>query len=316
MHGWARIRRWLLPTAFILFLLEIMLFPLATSMTYAGRSESPDHTLTYTLGTLTWDSATNIDQNGVAELHLFSSSYQNVLSDNGEKVVAPGTEGYNIVRLKNNSSHIIQYVAVFYRIKEEPALPVEPEMDGENLADTEIYPLPDGVKKDQVVRAVTGMLFPEEIQDFDIFWKWNYYDSDQRDQVDTALGDKAAFAAADDVTAGLYIVVMEEPIDPPLYLPEEPGDPLTPNNGPGSPPDPLVPARPGDPIDPNAPSDPAAPAEPDIPETSGTDGPYIYPQVPQTGDTTHLTLYFVLMGISGALLLLLLLDNRKGNKGN
>lgn len=311
MSRWTHIRKWLLPTALILFLLEIILFPLAISMTYAGRSDSPDHILTYALGTLTWDSATDIDQNGVAELSLFSASYQNVLSDNGDKVVAPGTEGRNIVRLKNDSGNRIQYVAVFYRIKEEPALPVEPEMEGEGFADTTSYPLPDGVARNQVVRAVTGLLFPEEIQDFDISWQWNYYDSSQRDQVDTALGDKAAFDTADEVTAGLYIVVVEEPDGPPPYFPEDPGDPLEPNNNPPSPPDPLVPGGTDPSPDPQNPG-----VDPDLTNMPETGDGYIYPQAPKTGDATHLTLYFVLMAVSGVLLLLLLLDHRKENKGD
>lgn len=325
MSRWAQIKKWLLPAALILFLLEAVLFPFAISMTYAGRSDSPDHTLTYTLGCLTWDSATDIGPDGVAELSLFSASYQNVLSNNGDKVVAPGTEGRNIVRLKNDSSNRIQYVAVFYRIKEEPALPVEPEMEGEGFADTTSYPLPDGVTKDQVVRAVTGMLFPEEIQDFDISWQWNYYDSDQRDQVDTALGDKAAFAEADEVTAGLYIVVVEEPEGPPPYLPEDPGEPLEPDNGPPSPPGPLVPGGPGSSRGVPGTGESGGAAAPQAPGSEGTDAldvpdtgaaSYIYPQVPQTGDTTHLTLYLVLMAVSGVLLLLLLLDHRKENKGD
>ena len=85
-----RIKGWLLPAALILFLLEIILFPFATQLTYAGRNESPDHVLTYTNDKLTWDSSTGVNPDtGVAELRLFNSSYQNVKGENGEKVVAP-----------------------------------------------------------------------------------------------------------------------------------------------------------------------------------------------------------------------------------
>ena len=108
-----------------------------------------------------------------------------------------------------------------YRIKEETALPVEPTLlDDEAFTNTDTYPLPDGVTQDQVVRAVTGTVDGGQIQDFDIHWQWNYYDSDQRDQVDTALGNEAAWVEADEVTAGLYIVVMED---------EDPGDPGEPD---------------------------------------------------------------------------------------
>ena len=201
---------WLLPAALILFLIQAVLFPLVVGFTYAGRSESPGHVLTYTTGALTWDSATGVDPDtGAAELSLFSETDQNVQSDNGEKVVAPGTERTNIVRLKNNVSRTITYVAVMYRVKEEADLPVEPVLlDSAAFTDTDTYPLPDGVTEDQVVRAVTGTVAGGQLQDFDISWSWSYYENDQRDQVDTALGNRAAWQEADRVTAGLYIVVV------------------------------------------------------------------------------------------------------------
>ena len=58
----AKKSRWLLPAVLILFLLEVLLFPLAVGVTYSGRSESPDHVLAYTTGKLTWDSATHIQK--------------------------------------------------------------------------------------------------------------------------------------------------------------------------------------------------------------------------------------------------------------
>lgn len=257
----------LLSAALILLLIGIILFPFAAQLTYAGRSETPDHTLTYTAGSLAWDSATHVDEaTGVAELGLFYSAYQNVQAENGDKVIAPGTEGENIVRLKNDADYAIRYIAVMYRMKEEEALPVEPAMaDDAAFTDTDIYPLPEGVGKEQVLRAVTGTVGANGLQDFDIAWLWEYYQSDERDQVDTALGNTAAWEIPDEVQAGLYIVVVE---------------------GPGP--------------------DDASPDDPD--------DPYTYPVVPKTGDSRHLGPYLILMAISGALLLLLALDRRKGKK--
>ena len=304
---------WLLPAVLILFLTQVVLFPFAMGFTYAGRNESPHHVLTYTTGSLTWNSATGVDPDtGVAELSLFSDHYQNVQSDNGEKVVAPGTENTNIVRLKNSVSRTITYVAVMYRIKEETALPVEPTLlDDEAFTNTDTYPLPDGVTQDQVVRAVTGTVDGGQIQDFDIHWQWNYYDSDQRDQVDTALGNEAAWVEADEVTAGLYIVVMEDE-DPGDPDPEDP-DPENPdpeNPDPEKPdpenPDPENPDPENpDPENPD-PEDPGDPGEPDQ--------PYIPPEVPKTGDNSHPTLYLTLMAISGVVLVLLLWDRRQEKK--
>ncbi|MDY4173362.1 MAG: sortase B protein-sorting domain-containing protein [Evtepia sp.] len=313
-----RKRQWLLPLVLILFLLEVILFPFAAGLTYAGRSESPDHVLTYTSGKLTWDSATDIDETtGTAELNLFSDSYQNVKSEDGSSVVAPGTENVGIVRLKNDVSHTVRYVAVMYRIKEEDSLPVEPVLtDDSAFSDTADYPLPDGIAESPVVRAITGRVDGGQIQEFDIAWNCNYYESDQRDQTDTALGNKAAFFEADEVTAGIYIVVEDSggsnPPDP------DPGDPNEPTE-PGDPDNPTDPGDPGDPSDPNDPSDPGVPDNPEdparyIPPPPDGDDSYIFPEVPKTGDSSQTRMYLVLMGVSGLLLLLLTLDRRKERK--
>ena len=252
--------------AFTLLMLTVFSLPAAIAFTYAGRSESASHVLTYTTGKLTWDSATSIMQNGAASLNLFSEAYANVQSENEDRVVAPGTQKQSIVRLKNSANNPIQYVAVMYRIKEEATLPVAPELSSSGFTQTSNYPLPDGVQANQVVRAVTGTVNAGQIQDFDIAWHWNYDDGAQRDQMDTELGNKAAFAQADDVTAGLYIVVTEE----------QPS------------------------VDPSDPDDP--------------DNSYVYPEVPQTGDSSPIRFYQGLMVISGILLLLLIWDRRKEKK--
>lgn len=260
-------REWLLPVGLILFLLAMILVPFAVERTYAGRNEAPSHTLIYTTGNLVWDSATDVDvQTGVAELSLFHSIYQNVEADDGDKVVAPGTEGKNIVRLKNDADNSISYIAVMYRMKDADTLPVQPVLaDDTAFTDTGNYPLPSGVTQDQVVRAVTGTVGADELQDFDITWLWEYYQSDERDQMDTALGNKAAWDTADDVTVGLYLVVEDD------YSPSDPS-------------------------------------------SSTPDDPYTYPQVPKTGDPSHLGSYLILMAISTVLLILFILDSRKEKK--
>lgn len=260
-----------LPVMLILFLLTAVLTPFAAERTYAGRNDVPHHILTYTTGSLTWDSATDVDEKtGAAELSLFNSTYQNVQAENGDKVIAPGTEGKNIVRLKNDEAYSMEYIAVIYRVKEEDTLPVEPVLaDDAAFTDAETYPLPAGVTQEQVVRAVTGTVGANEIQDFDIAWLWEYYESDERDEIDTALGNKAAWATPDEVQAGLYIVAVED-----------------------SHPD-------------------AENPDSDDPDRPDPDDPYTYPEVPQTGDPSNFTLYLFLMLVGGVLLLLLLLERRK-----
>lgn len=208
----AKHRGWLLPTVLILFILEVITFPFVLGFTLADRSETPKRLLTYTPGKLTWDSADQIDETGAATLALFDSVYHNVNADNGDKVVAPGTEGVSIVRLRNTADKAVSYTAVLYRIRSTDLLPVDVSLSGDGFTDTNTYRLPEGVmaKDGDVIRAVSGTLGGNMIQDFDVDWTWRFYDSDKQDIIDTWLGDKAANGFADDVTVGLYIVVEDD----------------------------------------------------------------------------------------------------------
>lgn len=202
---------------------------LAAPAIAAGAAE-PAHVLSYTTGRLTWDSATGIDENGAAVLSLFADAYQNVLSENGERVVAPGTDGSCTVRLENRMGYAISYIAVAYRIKEAETLPVEPEFSCEGAEDTGSYPLPEGVEDAQVIRAVRGELSGGQSADFRLDWLWEYYESD---------------------------------------APDGPGD------------------------------------------TDDTDGGYIRPEVPKTGDESAAWLYLALIFLGGAGLALLIFGGRR-----
>lgn len=245
-------RSWLLPTVLILFILEVITFPFVLGFTWAGRSETPERVLTYTKGKLTWDSAANINENGVAELSLFESIYQNVNAENNDKLIAPGTESVNIVRLQNSTEGEIKYTALLCFIRSTDKLPVETSLDGEGFADTSDYTLPDGVADADVIRAVSGTVGGGMIQDFDIGWYWRFFESDRRDIIDTWLGDKAADGDADDVIVGFHIIVED-------------------------------------------------------------DNENVIPRPPKPGDT-GVGMYVVLMCVSGALLILLLIDKRRNRK--
>ncbi len=214
----AKNRQWLLPTVLILFILEVLTLPLVISITYGGRSESPDRILTYTENKLTWDNGAQIDENGTVQFSLFDEFYQSVKSDNGDDVVAPGTNGKNIVRLHNQVMGEVSYTAVLYRIRSSEDLPVEVSLSGDRFTDTKDYALPEGVSENDVIRAVTGTVSGSERQDFDVDWVWHFEVSDEQDELDTALGNAAAALEADTVTVGMYITVT----DGNVYLPDSP----------------------------------------------------------------------------------------------
>lgn len=200
-----KISQWLLPVVLVLFILEVLMLPAVLEITYAGRSEGPDHILTYTTNHLQWDDATGIDEDGVAVLNLFDTAYAHV-DGNGDKVIAPGTEGSSIIRLKNDSKRTVTFTAVLYRIVTNEAIPVEVALEGVNFTQTADYQLPDQVLAEQVVVAVTGELDASTIQDFDITWIWNYAEGEDQNTMDTILGN----AEEEGITVGLYILVQDE----------------------------------------------------------------------------------------------------------
>ena len=206
-------RRRIIPALLVLVVLTAVTLPLALSPAWAAPAGVPDRVLSYGINRLTWDSAASIRPDGSAELSLFSANYPNVASSDGGKVIAPGTNGHNTIRLKNNSGGMIQYTAVLYAIKSSPAIPVTPTLSGAYLTDTTRYLLPAGVDSSNVLRAVSGSVSAFGLQDFDIDWLWNYYVGDAQDGVDTAIGNAAARAfdmeigEIDNIVVGLYIVV-------------------------------------------------------------------------------------------------------------
>lgn len=207
-----RSSRWVSPVLTVLFVALVLTAPLAAGFTYADRSDNIDHTLTYERNKLTWDSATGIDaKTGVAQLDVFDATYENVKSQNGKNVIAPGTEGYNIVRLKNNDGGSIKFTAVLYNIESDDKLPVQVTMTtGEGPKDTDTYSLPKGVEKESVIKAVSGSLKRGETCDFDIRWLWKFETDGAQDALDTDFGTLAGQGKAAKTTVGVYIVVEEK----------------------------------------------------------------------------------------------------------
>ncbi len=211
-----KLDRWLLPVITILFILQLALLPLAADFTYAGHSETPDHVLTYSKGQLSWDPSVTVRPDGSAEMQLFFPEYgDTVVSANGENIAAPGTgEGYTL-RLRNTVSGPVEFTVVFYKLTDQTVLPVNVSLVGGSFTETDTYPLPEGVKREDVLRAVTGTVTGQQLQDFLVDWNWDFYVSDEQDITDTALSN---LKVPTGVTVGLYIVVE----DGNTYLEPEP----------------------------------------------------------------------------------------------
>ena len=213
MNNSEKLREWMLPAILILFILQVMLLPVMIGLTYAVPAERPEHILTYKTGSLVWDKATSVRPDGSAELSFFETLYKNVNADNAEKVLAPGTEKDSVIRLKNDTNKEITYTAVLYSLSTSPDLNIGATLSGDGFSDISRYALPEGVRKETVVRAVSGKLDAKRMLDFDINRFWNFEDgasTDGRDSIDTYLGNKAANEKADEATLGFYLVVYDD----------------------------------------------------------------------------------------------------------
>ena len=212
MNRTKKLREWMFPTVLILFILQVMLLPVMIGLTYAVPAERPEHILTYRTGSLVWDKATSVRPDGSAELSFFETLYQNVNADNAEKVLAPGTEKDSVIRLKNDTNREITYTAVLYSLSTSPELDIGAALSGDGFSDTSRYTLPESIKEETVIRVVGGRLDAKKLQDFGINWFWNYEagaNVDERDRVDTYLGNKAASGKADEAKLGFYIVIRD-----------------------------------------------------------------------------------------------------------
>ena len=163
-------------------------------------------TLTYTRNKLVWDRDTDIDDNGVAVLDLFSADYGSIVSEDGTKVIAPNSVGSSTVRLKNAVQGSVTYTAVVYSIRTNEDIPVTPMLEDDGFEKAENAPVPEGVLPEQIIASVGGKLAGSGVQDFTIHWFWPYESDEKQDEIDTALGNAAA-EGTETVTVGIYIVV-------------------------------------------------------------------------------------------------------------
>lgn len=270
----AQYKNWLLPAVLILFVLQAVTFPFALGQSWAGRSETPDHLLTFNMrGRIVWDSETEVDDNGVAQLELFASKYGDpvtVESADGSKLVAPGTDKQTIVRLYNKFINTIVYKVVLYQYQDN--IPEDINMreklktqmaaiDGGGFLKDETPVFPEDVDPEtvEVVKVITGKMSAHDYQDFDISWLWDF-EAGGKDGEDTLLGSLAAEGKDPSTTLGLYIV-----------------------------------------------------AQMDTSGTGGGSGDVITPEAPKTGDS-GIGVYLGLMAVCGGLLMLLQWEKRKARQ--
>lgn len=175
----------------ILFLLQIFLLPVGLGVTYATKSTRPEHILRYENRRLRWDSATAVLADGTARLTLFDPEYDRVRSENGDSLIASGTEKSIVVRLQNSSAGAVVFTAVLYVLEGEE-LPVTATLKGEGLREAESFSLPAGAENAAVLRAVSGRLAGERLSELELGWSWRF---DGDDGADTALGDGAGETA-------------------------------------------------------------------------------------------------------------------------
>lgn len=276
MKGTRTYAQLLLPLAFLLFLVELMLLPLVVSQTYATRNPSPEHILTFGNDeSLTWDKDTEVGSDGVAVTRLEDSLSEAVSEDD---LLAPGMDKDSIIRLKNENAHAIRFYALAYQVRSDPSIPTEVGLEGEGLTDVPSGSIPFDKPGAEVFREVTGVVEPGSVQDFELDWTWVFHESNPDDRRDTGYGTEAA---SEELTAtvGFYVgVEFVDPLD-------------TQSTGGGQ---------------------QAGSGNSDSSAASAPQG-LITPALPQTGDASGLVGYLALMAVS-ALAVLLLAIRRRNEK--
>ena len=207
MNNKKSVWRWVFPTALILFICTALTLPLILVLTYAGNAAKPLHTLELKNQQLVWGSDTDIREDGSADLSLFSAYYDNVNSDNGQRVVAPGTAAEALIKFINKSGDNATYYAYLYGDKTDPDIPVTSDMTCSGAKTVTSYSVPDALKGETIIKVLKGTVTNDTVVDFAIDRNWVFEVDDEHDVTDTYFGDKAAFDKADEVTVGFYLVV-------------------------------------------------------------------------------------------------------------
>lgn len=203
MHGYS----WLaLP---VLVVLQMFVLPVFIGTTYASKNPNPEHTLIYNDHRVSWGAGTSVNKDGIASLEFFDTSYKGVRSEDGENVIAPGTERETVIRLQNKSANDITYKAVFYKTGSDD-IPINVCIMGSNLSEEESINLPDNIEGN-LIKAVSGEIKGERVTEFDVQWSWDFEGirgSSQTNESDTLLGNSVE--TLEDLGLGLYIVVYDD----------------------------------------------------------------------------------------------------------
>ncbi len=195
-------------TIFIVILAAIALFtfPYAFNLTWSLPGANSDRTLTYTTGSLVWDSSASINPDGTICLSMFDKSYNNTKSQNGDNVVSPGNQNQTNIRLLNASGNEIEYSAVLYRLDSNNA-PISASLTSSGEAQsTEDYILPPGVSQNQTIDAIGGKASASSAELMSVNWNWDYSKNQPTDEIDTQVGNDQD---GQDVKYGVFIVVSE-----------------------------------------------------------------------------------------------------------
>ncbi len=278
-----------------------------------GQSEGYQGELLVNDNIQTWSKETQVD--------LFRNSYSDkVQSDNGEKVIAPGTSNYYDFSLKNNGDAVLNYkISLEVETHQgqgnnDPAIPLEWRLlsGDEKVSDWRGYN-----DRTEVLKKATMDAWRQD--NYTIEWRWVFEQGDAMNAADTRLGNMAVDQTIG-VTATIYIYAEGEISQNNSNEPGDdgPGGDGPGNNGPG-----------GGSGDGGGSNDSGqrndsqeiliTPFEEPAPTEEPTPGfgiIHIPGGLPKTGDTSHLLLYAGLMAgsILGLVVLLVIGKRRKKDK--
>ena len=265
----------------ILFLIEVILFPIVVWKISGSQREGTEHTIVYKDSELKCDKDTKVDEEGTIILNLLEegkedNKYNNSpdtiqvddvkpfdkTSNDAEihpyNIIAPGGKKTSVITIKNTESFPLKFDARLFNGSTTQHLPINVSISSDKHINTYVQEKGDIYSNYEkgYINVIEGVVSPGEEQKVEITWQWDYSIDEYQDMLDTELGNTAAFEEPDEVVIGFRIVAEEH------------------------------------------------------------DGNYIVPKGPQTGDNTDIGRYIVLMALSLFILILILFEKDKEYEEN
>lgn len=141
-------------------------------------------------------------------IELFANKYDNVESENGENIIAPGTTGsytFNVSGTSEVAYEVKADIDVEYSIGWSEYTPLEFSIDNQNWTNFEQF------ETNLATALETNVMAPNTAYSSTntIYWRWPFHISEDFDRKDTAVGRLASEGNAPTVTVNMTVTAVQ-----------------------------------------------------------------------------------------------------------